>query len=93
MKTKETVTANDLPAEVMRAIEQGRKIEAIKLLRDATGLGLAHAKVLVDRAAWEHGPKSPTPRIVDEQANVGKLLSMLLIVLFAYLFYRYFVAA
>jgi hypothetical protein len=42
----------DVPAEVqgeLRAlIAAGRKIEAIKLVRASTGLGLAEAKALVD---------------------------------------------
>jgi hypothetical protein len=45
--------AGDLPPEIaaeVRALSQaGRKIEAIKKLRTATGLGLAEAKDLVER--------------------------------------------
>ena len=53
------VTDDELPAEVMRAVVDGRKIEAIKILQESTGLGLANAKVLVDRASRLHGPKKP----------------------------------
>jgi len=35
-------------AEVRRLAGSGQKIEAIKVLRDATGLGLAEAKDIVD---------------------------------------------
>jgi hypothetical protein len=94
MKTKtEAITENDLPPEVIRAIEQGRKIEAIKLLREATGLGLANAKVLVDKAGRQHGPRNPHPNIVDEQPNLGRLLKTLLFVALAFAFYRYYAGA
>ena len=43
----------DVPAELQRELRElvaaGRKIEAIKLVRAATGLGLAEAKDLVER--------------------------------------------
>ena len=39
----------DLAAEVRALLAQGDKIEAIKLVRAATGLGLAEAKELVER--------------------------------------------
>jgi hypothetical protein len=40
--------ANNLPPEVVDALRRGNKIEAIKLLREAIGVGLAEAKGLVD---------------------------------------------
>ncbi len=35
-------------AELVRLVQMGRKIEAIKLMRERTGLGLAEAKSAVD---------------------------------------------
>jgi hypothetical protein len=40
-----------LPPDVVNALRRGNKIEAIKLLRQATGLGLAEAKDVVDAYA------------------------------------------
>lgn len=40
--------AEDLPPQVMHALKAGRKVEAIKLLREARGIGLAEAKEAVD---------------------------------------------
>jgi hypothetical protein len=40
---------DSLPAEVVDALRRGNKIEAIKLLRNATGLGLKEAKDAVER--------------------------------------------
>ena len=36
-------------ADVREAIARGKKIEAIKLVRERTGLGLKEAKLLVER--------------------------------------------
>lgn len=94
MKAKtDVITEESLPPEVMRAIEQGRKIEAIKLLREATGLGLANAKVLVDKASRQHAPKIAHPRMVDESGNLGRLLKTLLFVALAFALYRYYGSA
>jgi Ribosomal protein L7/L12 C-terminal domain len=94
MKTKTTIiTENDLPPEVIRAIEQGRKIEAIKLLREATGLGLANAKVLIDKAGRQHAPRNVQPRLVEDQPNLGRLLKALFFVALAFAFYRYYTGA
>lgn len=53
-----------LPPEVVAAIESGRTIDAIKLLRESTGLGLAEAKQAVDRYA--KGQKAPEAAYAPE---------------------------
>lgn len=93
MEKKTVITEGELPPNVLRAIEQGRKVEAIKLLREATGLGLANAKVLVDKAARQHGPRVNPPGLVEEATHLGKLLKTLLLVVVAFYLYRWFVAA
>lgn len=40
-----------LPADVLAALQRGGTIEAIKLLRESTGLGLKEAKDIIDRHA------------------------------------------
>ena len=90
MSAEVIVTENELPPEVMDAIRDGRKIEAIKLLREAKGLGLANAKVLVDRASQSYGPKRAIPSFADQRQWWGqftKPLIALLIVFIAYYFY------
>jgi ribosomal protein L7/L12 len=47
--------ATSLPAAVVDALRQGKKIEAIRLLREHTGLGLAQAKHAVEAAHVESG--------------------------------------
>ena len=43
----------DISDDVIAAVDAGRKIEAIKILREETGLGLAEAKGVVDQLARE----------------------------------------
>jgi hypothetical protein len=91
MKSEVIVTEQQLPGDVIAAIERGHKIEAIKLLREATGLGLANAKVLVDRASATHGPKKPIPSFADEPSGLGNLvksLGLVLIVAAVWYFYQ-----
>lgn len=44
-----------IPTEVVEALDRGRKIEAIKLLRGATGLGLKEAKDMVEAFERQRG--------------------------------------
>lgn len=57
---------NSLPAEVLEALHQGQTIEAIKLLRQATGLGLKEAKDAVDA----HGQGLPVSIPVATREDV-----------------------
>lgn len=45
----------NLPAEVVRALEAGRKIEAIKHYRAATGVGLKEAKEFIEDVQRQAG--------------------------------------
>ena len=90
MKSEIVVADQDMPAEVLQAIAEGRKVVAIKLLREATGLGLANAKVLVDRAAARHAENNPRLRGLSEDSNTGRLLGVLVLLLAAFFLYRYF---
>ena len=90
MKSEIIVTEDELPADVLEAIKSGRKIEAIKILRETTGLGLANAKVLVDKAWRTHGPKKQVLDFSDQPRGLGgfgKFLLLLLVAIAAYFFY------
>ena len=90
MKSEVIVTENEIPEDVIEAIRQGQKIEAIKLLREATGLGLANAKVLVDKASRTHGPKRVIKSFADEPSGFGRFLKLLgLVAVFAAAWYFY----
>lgn len=91
MKSEVIITENELPHNVIEAIRNGRRIEAIQLLRESKDLGLANAKVLVDRAWRTHGPQKQFRSFEDHPRGMGNLvksLAMLLFVVAAYYFYN-----
>lgn len=55
-----TTSHEPLPADVIAAAQRGEKIEAIKILRERTGLGLKEAKDAVDAFADGHAPSFGT---------------------------------
>lgn len=64
-----------LPREVEEAMRQGRKIEAIRLLRARTGLGLAEAKAAVERLPSARASEdSGAPHTRREGSGVSALL-------------------
>lgn len=76
--------ASLLPDDVLDALRGGQRIEAIKRLREATGLGLKEAKDLIE--AYEAGAAggaataaAPMPTVVSGRgAGPGRLLGALL---------------
>lgn len=81
----------DLPPEVIAAIQAGRKIDAINRLREATGLGLADAKTVIDRAHAQR-PKvalrsSPTRNDTGMPRLVVLLSVVAVVVVVYYLFF------
>jgi hypothetical protein len=44
----------EIPADALAALREGRKIEAIKQYRHVTGVGLAEAKDAIDEALRRH---------------------------------------
>lgn len=73
-----TNATDPLPDEVLEALRSGNAIEAIKRLRQATGLGLAEAKSVIDRhrqaGAAPTSTATPTgglPPAVAEQLRLG----------------------
>jgi hypothetical protein len=49
---------NDLPPQVRAALEQGKKVEGVKLLRKATGVSLRDAMLLIET---RHKPTASQP--------------------------------
>ena len=91
MEREIVITDRDVPANVIEAVAEGRKIVAIKLLREATGLGLANAKVIVDRLALEHQRKSPTNGAITESSNTGRVIALMALIIAGILGWRFFV--
>ncbi len=65
-----------VPAAALAALARGQKVEAVRLTREATGLGLAEAKQLVEAhrnpAAGDFGHLSPSPT-PDPMAEPGRV--------------------
>src|SRR5260221_2686443 len=58
---------HSLPPNVVEALRRGDKIEAIKLLREVTRVGLAEAKTAIDR----HGASGAAPPKQPAQTGHG----------------------
>ena len=86
MKTRQDEP--QLPADVIAAIEAGRKIEAIRLLREAEGIELAEAKRLVDLYAAKNPNLLAGSELKDEGSG-GTLLFAIAVVVAAYLAWRF----
>ena len=50
----QTTTGPQLPAQAIAALSCGRKIDAIKIVRTQTGLGLKQSKTLVEAYEQQH---------------------------------------
>ncbi|WP_339410353.1 ribosomal protein L7/L12 [Pseudomonas sp. EA_35y_Pfl2_R5] len=69
----------DLPVQVIAALERGQKIEAIKLLRELKGIGLKEAKEAVDHYGSERQPGGVS--VVQSGGHGGMLWLLGLLVL------------
>jgi ribosomal protein L7/L12 len=89
-----TTTADpsaDLPADVLAAIHEGRKIEAIKRLREHRHIGLKEAKDIVDAYQTEH-PNLSAKRTDRAESGLGRLLAIGVLAAVAYGTYYLFFA-
>ncbi|RZV38889.1 MAG: hypothetical protein EX272_01490 [Chromatiales bacterium] len=73
---------SNLPAEVVNAILAGRKIEAIKLLREARGIGLKEAKHAVDAYIREN------PSAQQRRPSGGGLVIIVVVAILGYAIYK-----
>ena len=82
-------TEEELSPEVYQLLAAGRKIEAIKLIREETGLGLAEAKELADALSGHSAAQAPPP-VMKEEGGAGGLVAIVVAVLIAILIYVFF---
>ena len=78
---------SDLSPDIMRAIEAGRKIEAIKLLRAERGIDLKEAKTIIDHEMAAYRKANPG---AEGQANSGGLSMVVVFVVLAGILYFVF---
>ena len=76
-----------LSTAVMGAIQSGRKIEAIKLIREERGIGLKEAKTLIDHKMAAYRANNPE---AARAPGSGKLSLMVIIVLLTAVLYYFF---
>lgn len=75
-----------LENEVVAELQRGRKVSAIKKLRQLRGVGLKEAKELVDLYREQNNMDPPSPR--DGGSGI-RLSTVIVIVLACYFIYRY----
>ena len=78
---------SELSPEIMQAIEAGRKIEAIKLLRAERGISLKHAKTIIDQAVAAYRQANPE---YEERSRSGGLSTIIAFVVLAAILYFVF---
>ncbi len=79
---------------VIAAVDSGHKIEAIKLLREETGLGLAEAKDVVDALARSRKKSAPsTSPGMAEEGGAGGMIRMIIAIVIILGLYFYFFAS
>ena len=80
--------------DVISAIDAGRKIEAIKILREENGLGLAEAKSVADQLAREReGAAGAAPAPMQEVGGAGSMIKMVVLIAVILVVYFYFFGA
>jgi ribosomal protein L7/L12 len=70
---------DEMPTEALVALRAGRKVEAIRIVREQTGMGLAEAKTLVDRAAGDFSPQAPQKAASSEDTGLLRLLAAFIV--------------
>ena len=80
----------ELPTDVIAAIQANRKIEAIRLLREAQGIGLREAKEAVE-AYIKANPHLETNKRSESRSPMSPLILFVLIAAMAYMAYHFFV--
>ncbi len=79
--------------EVLAAVDAGRKIEAIKLLREETGLGLADAKHAIDSLSGERRSNPEIAAGMTEEGGAGGMVKMIVVIAIILGAYFYFFAS
>ena len=78
-------TDNQLEPEVLAALDKGRKIEAIKQLREHRGIGLKEAKQIIDDYSAAHPSPNTSVQRNNSASGLVKLVILAIVVYFIYL--------
>lgn len=78
--------------EVIAALDNGRTIEAIKLLRQETGVGLKEAKDIIDALARERRGEPNIATTMSEEGGASGLIKLLVVIAILLAGYSFFFA-
>ena len=78
--------------EVIAAVDNGNKIEAIKRLREETGLGLKEAKHAIDALARDRRGVTQTTAGMPEEGGAGGAVRLVVLIVAVLVVYFYFFA-
>jgi hypothetical protein len=79
--------------QVLAAVDAGRKIEAIKILREETGIGLADAKHAIDALFRERRNDPVIAAGMTEEGGAGGMIKMIVVIAIVLGVYFYFFAS
>ena len=82
----------EISDQVIAAIDAGHKIEAIKILREETGLSLSEAKDAVDSLARAKRGESGGAPGMTEEGGAGGMFKMIVVIAVVLGVYFYFFA-
>lgn len=82
----------EISDEIIAAVDAGRKIEAIRILREESGLGLKESKEIVDRLARERGGEHGHSAPLQEVGGAGSMVGMIVLIAIILVVYFYFFA-
>ncbi len=78
--------------QVIAAVDSGNKIEAIKRLREETGLGLKEAKAAIDALARDRRGVTPSGTPLPEEGGAGGVVKLIVLIAAVLAVYFYFFA-
>lgn len=84
-----TTGMEHIPAEAIAALERGQLIQAIKSVRDATGLGLKESKELVESHLSRDTLLQERYRAARPSTNAFGLLLIAMLIIVAWLIYHH----
>lgn len=82
----------ELSPEIYQHLSSGRKIEAIKLIREETGLGLREAKDLADALSEHRAAPDPFAPAMKEEGGAGGMAAIVIAILIAVAVYVFFLS-
>lgn len=76
--------SNELEPDIIMLLHKGRKINAIKLIRERRNLGLKDSKTLVDAYFKQH----PDLKVIEAERSNGVFLLLVFFALMAAVLYK-----